>query len=101
MTFASDGEKDRYPRGGNHPFEEQAFIALDVVPPLLSKKEEKKKNYEGLTVRGMINNSVSRGGIIISQRNGRENRLVILEVESISIEHPAVLTIVRCIFLCV
>lgn len=43
MTFASDGEKDRYPRGGNHPFEEQAFIALDVVPPLLSKKEEKKK----------------------------------------------------------
>lgn len=49
-----------------------------VAPPLLSKEEKRKKrkNYEGVTVRGMINNSVSRGGIIISQRNGRENRLV-------------------------
>lgn len=55
----------------------QAFIALGSGSTIvIEEREKKRKNYEGPTVRGMINNSVSRGGIIISQRNGRENRLV-------------------------
>lgn len=55
----------------------QAFIALGSGSTIvIEEREKRRKNYEGPTVRGMINNSVSRGGIIISQRNGRENRLV-------------------------
>lgn len=40
-----DEEKDRYPRGGNHPFEEPGFHRFGkwMVPPLLSKKEKKEK----------------------------------------------------------
>lgn len=38
-----DEEKDRYPRGGNHPFEEQAFIALEVDGGSTIVIEERKK----------------------------------------------------------
>lgn len=42
-----DEEKDRYPRGGNHPFEEQAFIALGsgwwLHHCYRRKKKEKKE----------------------------------------------------------
>lgn len=69
-----DIEKDRYPRGANRPFDEQAFVALGWKWMRGSIVIEEKKKE--LRRTGMINNSVSRGGIIISQRNGRENRLV-------------------------
>lgn len=62
-----DVEKDR-------PFDEQAFVALGWKWMRGSIVIEEKKKE--LRRTGMINNSVSRGGIIISQRNGRENRLV-------------------------
>lgn len=60
-----DVEKDYYPRGANRPFEEQAFVALGWMRGSIVIEEKKKE----LRRTGMINNSVSRGGIIISQRN--------------------------------